>query len=40
MRNIFIGFLFVFLDFNLSLGTSQIGLIPDFVGYILGSCRT
>ena len=35
MRNIFIGFLFVFLDFNLTLGTSQIGLIPDFVGYIL-----
>ncbi len=35
MRNIFIGFLFVFLDFNLTLGASQIGLIPDFVGYIL-----
>jgi len=34
MRHIFIGFLFVFLDFNLTFGTSQIGLIPDFVGYI------
>jgi len=34
MRHIFIGFLFVFLDFNLNLGASQIGLIPDFVGYI------
>jgi hypothetical protein len=35
MRNIFIGLLFVFLDFNLTFGASQIGLIPDFVGYIL-----
>ena len=35
MRNIFIGFLLIFLDFNLNLGSSTIGLIPDFVGYII-----
>lgn len=34
MRNILIGFIFIFLDFNLDLGNSRIGLIPDFVGYI------
>lgn len=33
MRNIFIGFILVFLDFNLDLGNSRIGLIPDFIGY-------
>jgi hypothetical protein len=25
----------IFLDFNLNLGNSQIGLIPDFAGYIV-----
>ncbi len=35
MKNIFIGFIFIFLDFHLSLGSSKIGLIPDFVGYII-----
>jgi len=35
MKNIFWGLLFVFLDFNLDLGSSRIGLIPDFIGYIL-----
>ena len=35
MNNIFIGFIFVFLDFNLDLGSSRIGLIPDFIGYVL-----
>lgn len=35
MRNIFIGFLMVFLDFNLTLNNAQIGLIPDFIGYIV-----
>lgn len=35
MKNIFTGFLLIFLDFNLNLGNSQIGLIPDFVGYIV-----
>lgn len=34
MSNIFIGFLLIFLDFNINLGNSTIGLIPDFVGYI------
>lgn len=33
MHHIFIGFLLVFLDFNLNLGNSTIGLIPDFMGY-------
>jgi len=35
MSRIFTGFLFIFLDFNLNLGNSQIGLIPDFIGYII-----
>ncbi len=35
MQNIFIGFILIFLDFNLNLGNSQIGLIPDFIGYIV-----
>ena len=35
MRNIFIGFILIFLDFSLNLGNSKIGLIPDFVGYIV-----
>lgn len=34
MRNIFIGMLLVFLDFNFDFDTSRIGLIPDFIGYI------
>lgn len=34
MKNIFIGFLLIFLDFNLNLDSSRIGLIPDFLGYI------
>jgi len=35
MKNIFIGFLLIFLDFSLNLGNSKIGLIPDFIGYIV-----
>lgn len=35
MKNIFTGFLLIFLDFNLDLGASRIGLIPDFIGYII-----
>lgn len=35
MKNIFTGFILIFLDFNLNIGNSQIGLIPDFVGYIV-----
>jgi len=34
MRKIFIGMIFIFLDFTISLETTRIGLIPDFVGYI------
>lgn len=34
MNRIFIGMLLVFLDFNLDIGASRIGLIPDFIGYI------
>lgn len=33
MQNIFVGFLFVMLDFNLDIGASTIGLIPDFIGF-------
>ncbi|MGB4660769.1 MAG: hypothetical protein WBI07_16480 [Mobilitalea sp.] len=35
MKNIFIGFILIFLDFSLNLGNSKIGLIPDFIGYII-----
>ncbi len=35
MAKIFWGFLLIFLDFNLNLGSSQIGLIPDFAGYLV-----
>jgi len=35
MGNIFTGMLLVFLDFNIKVGTSTIGLIPDFAGYIV-----
>lgn len=35
MRNIFVGLLLVFLDFNLDIGITRVGLIPDFIGYIL-----
>lgn len=35
MRKIFIGMLFICLDFNLDIETIRVGLIPDFVGYII-----
>lgn len=35
MRNIFIGFLLVLLDFNLNLNQCSVDLLPDFVGYII-----
>ena len=35
IRKIFWGMLFVFLNFNLDLDASRIGLIPTFIGYIL-----
>ena len=34
MRKIFIGYLFILLDFNLTINSCIIGFIPDFVGYI------
>jgi hypothetical protein len=40
MQSLFWGLFFIFLDFNVTLGNSVVGLIPDFVGYILqtGAC--
>lgn len=35
MSSIFWGFLLTFLDFNLTAGTSIIGLLPDFIGFLL-----
>lgn len=35
MRNIMIGFLLIFLDFNLDLGNASLGLIPDWIGYLV-----
>ncbi len=35
MSNIFIGFIFIFFNFTLNLGGAKIGLIPDFIGYIM-----
>ena len=36
MTKIFVGFLFVFLNFNFTLNdTYVIKLLPDFVGFIL-----
>lgn len=34
MGSIFIGCILIFLDFNLNLGNCNIGLLPDFIGYI------
>lgn len=34
MGNICIGYILIFLDFNLNLGNCTIGLLPDFIGYI------
>lgn len=34
MRSIFIGMLLIFLDFNININASTIGLIPDFIGFI------
>lgn len=35
MRTIFYGFIFIYLNFQLNLGDSSIGLIPSFIGYWL-----
>ena len=34
MNRIFFGLLLVFINFNLDIGASRIGLVPDFLGYI------
>ena len=34
INRIFIGMIFLFLDFNLDFNGSRIGLLPDFIGYI------
>ena len=34
MNSLFIGFLFIFLNFNIKMGEATIGLIPSFVGFI------
>jgi len=31
--SIFIGMIFIFLNFDLNIGNARIGLIPDFIGY-------
>ena len=33
MRKIFIGMILVFLNFDITMGSSKIGLIPSFIGY-------
>lgn len=35
MNFIFWGFFFVILDFNINIGNSSIGLLPDFIGFYL-----
>ena len=32
---LFLGFLFILLDFEVSVGTAVIGVLPDFLGYFL-----
>ncbi|WMI82195.1 hypothetical protein [Anaerotignum sp. MB30-C6] len=34
MQQLFTGMLLIFFDFNLTVNTALIGLVPDFVGYI------
>lgn len=34
MGKIFGGFLLIFFEFNLTMGNSVIGLLPDFIGYL------
>jgi hypothetical protein len=35
MKKIFIGLIFIFFNFNITLGTSILPLLPDFIGYLL-----
>ena len=34
MKRIFIGLIFIFFNFNITLGTTILPLLPDFVGYL------
>jgi hypothetical protein len=34
MSNIFIGLIFILLDFNFNVNNSTIGLLPDFIGFL------
>lgn len=34
MKKIFWGFIFIFFDFNITIYSTVIGLIPEFLGYI------
>lgn len=35
MQNIFYGMLLIFIDVSFNVGSAKIGLIPDFLGYML-----
>lgn len=35
MKKIFYGMLFVFFNYSITFGNSSIGLVPDFIGYLL-----
>lgn len=35
MQKLFLGLVFIFLNFSINLDSCKIGLIPDFVGYAL-----
>lgn len=35
MARLFLGLIFVLLDFEVTLGTATFGLLPDFIGYFL-----
>ena len=35
MKKVFLGFLFLFINCNISLGSITINFLPEFVGYIL-----
>lgn len=32
---LFLGLIFILLDFEITVGTAVIGLVPDFIGYLL-----
>lgn len=35
MDKLLVGIIFVFFDFSITIGNADIGLIPDFIGYLL-----